>query len=136
MTSDHLRVSALVYASIAASVGVFLYRQGIKKHFLDTYLHIAATVTFIALVSGLNGGNELKFLAGLLLTSAASVVLGIRFRKFAFVVYGIVFGYLGLTIEVLQNVRGFSTVLLYIVVTGSGVILLVVLLARRFGREE
>lgn len=134
-SSAPLRVSALVYAFITALAGAFLYRQGIKKHFLEIYLHIAANVTFLALVSGLSGDNELLFLAALLLVSAASAVLGVRFQRFAFVVYGIVFGYAGISFEVLQGMKD-TGVLAYFVVTGIAVILLIVFLARRFGRED
>ena len=136
MTSDHLRVSALAYAAVISVTGVFLYRQNIKKHFLDTYLHIAANVAFIALVSGVGGSNGLMFLAGLLLAAGAGIALGLRFRKFAFVVYGVVFGYVGLSMQLLHSISRFATILTYIVVTGSAVMLVVVFLARRFGKEE
>jgi hypothetical protein len=115
-------------------IGGFLHRQGIKKHFLETYLHIAATVSFVAVVSGLADNNGKLFLLALLLMSAACVVLGLRFKRFMFVVYGIGFGYIGVSYQMLGN--GFASDLTYFVVTGSGVIFLVVFLARRFGREE
>jgi hypothetical protein len=133
---EDLRMSALAYASIITLAGTFMYRQGMKKHFLETYLHIVATVTFVALLSGLSGSNDLIFLTALLFAAAASVMLGVRFRRFAFVVYGIAFGYFGISGEALQSIHRFSTTLIYLVVTGSGVILLVVWLSRRFGREE
>jgi hypothetical protein len=136
MTSDQLRVSALVYSLVVIAAGAFMYQREIKKHFLDTYLHIAANVAFIALVSGVDRSNGLLFLAALILAAAASVVMGTRFRKFSFVVYGIVFGYIGISIQVLPTISHFSTILTYLVVTGSGVILLVVFLAQRFGRQE
>jgi hypothetical protein len=136
MTSDQLRVSALVYSLVVIAAGAFMYQREIKKHFLDTYLHIAANVAFIALVSGVDRRNGLLSLTALIVAAAASVVMGTRFRKFAFVVYGIVFGYVGISIQVLQTISHFSTILTYIVVTGSGVILLVVFLAQRFGRQE
>jgi len=136
ISSTPLRLSALVYAFLIALVGTFMYRQGIKKHFLETYLHVAANVTFIALISGLSGDTERIFLAVLLLVSAASAILGIRFKKFAFVVYGIVFGYIGISLKTLRWLDDDQAFFLYLVITGSGVILLVAFLARRFGREE
>ena len=136
ISSTPLRLSALVYAFLIALVGTFMYRQGIKKHFLETYLHVAANVTFIALISGLSGDTEFIFLAVLVPVAAASVALGIRFNKFAFVVYGVVFGYIGVSSELLRRMNDVESVLLYLAVTGSAVIGLVVFLARRFGREE
>jgi Predicted membrane protein (DUF2157) len=131
-----LRSAALVYAFLVTAVGSFITRQGIKKHFLETYLHIAATVTLVALISGLSEENSNVFLLALLLVSAACATLGLRFKRFMFVVYGIVFGYIGLSYEVLRDVSESGPILTYFVVTGAGVILLVFFLARRFGREE
>lgn len=136
MSAETLRVSALAYGSVIAVIGTFLYRRGIKKHFLETYLHIAANVIFIALVSGLSGSAEFIHLSALVLSVATAVILGVWLRRFMFVVYGTVFGYIGLSTEVLRGVREFSAVLTYFVVTGTGVIMLIVLLARRWGREE
>jgi hypothetical protein len=131
-----LRTVALLYALLVAIIGVFLQRQGIKKHFIETYLHIAATVTFVALISGLSEQNATGFLLAVLIASVASVILGLRFKRFMFVVYGIVFGYVGLSYRVLRNVDVFGEVLLYFVATGSVVIFAVFFLARRFAREE
>ena len=133
--SEPLRISGLVYALVVALVGAFMHRLGIKKHFLDAYLHIAANVALVSLLSGLTGDREWIYLGALLLVSVACVVAGLRFKRFAFVVYGIVFGYIGVSIEVLRRVNGFTAWLAYLAFTGSGVILLVVFLARRFGRE-
>jgi hypothetical protein len=134
-SSASLRTAALLYAFVTALIGLFLHRQGIKKHFLETYLHIATTVTFVALIYGLERSANI-FLLVLLVMSAACVVLGLRFNRFMFVVYGIVFGYIGVSYQALESIEEFSSVLTYFVVTGAGVIFLVFFLARRFGREE
>ena len=63
-------------------------------------------------------------------------MLGVRFSRFAFVAYGVVFGYAGVSMRVLWDVGSFSTGLAYVVVSGSLVIVALVVLARRFGREE
>ena len=47
-----LRAYALAYGSLVALAGTGLYWVGIKKHFLEAYLHVAANVLFIALLSG------------------------------------------------------------------------------------
>jgi hypothetical protein len=46
------------------------------------------------------------------------------------------FGYIAISVEVSRAISNDSAMLLYIVITGSAVILMVVVLARRFGREE
>jgi len=134
--SGPLRITALAYALLITVVGTFLFRQGIKKHFLDAYLHIATTVSFIALVSGVDSANDLWYLAALLLLSAASIGLGVRFRRFAFVVYGTVFGYIGLSMKLVSSFRSFEGVLGYVVLSAAAVIVSIVLLARRFGQQE
>jgi hypothetical protein len=136
VSSETLRISGLVYAALVAVIGAFLYRQGIKKHFLETYLHIASNTAFIALIYGLSADARLIYLLGLILMSTTAIVLGVRFNRFAFVVYGTVFGYMGLSIELLRNSRDFTNILAYVVVSGAIVIVSVAMLARRFGREE
>jgi predicted membrane protein DUF2157 len=135
--SDSLRFWSHVYAGLTVVMGSMLYRNGIKRHFLETYLHIAANAVFIAEVSALLGrSRELVYVPMLLAFSIAAVFFGIRYKRFAFVVYGTVYGYIGLSIELLRDVSDTTTVLVYIVVTGTAVVLLIATLARRIGREE
>ena len=61
---------------------------------------------------------------------------GLRYRRFAFVAYGIIYGYIAASIEVLSTSRGFTSVLTYFFVSGAIVVLGMILLARRIGRES
>lgn len=72
----------------------------------------------------------------LLLLSAAAVYLGIRFRRFAFVAYGTLYGYAGLTIRALDAMGDATAGLLWLVVTGSLIVFALVRVAQRFGRDE
>ena len=136
-SAEPLRICGLVYGAVVALIGTFLYRQGIKKHFLAAYLHIATNVIFAAAVSGIEDRpSGPAYILLLLLLMAASIGLGIRFRRFAFVVYGTVYGYIGLSIELMRDVREPTTILAYLAVTGTIVIVSLALLARRFGRVE
>ena len=88
-SADSLRVSALVYGALVAGMAAALQRFGIKPHFVETHLHIAATAAFVALASGAwQGDSSLVYLAGLLALAAVSIAYGIRHRQFAFVAYG------------------------------------------------
>jgi hypothetical protein len=137
ISDESLRISALSYGAIILTVGTFIYRQGIKRHFLETYLHVAANVIFIATLSGLaQRANTIFYLALLAMLGTASIVLGLRYRRFGFVVYGTIFGYIGISIEILRDVDSFTTALVYFVGTGSAMAVLIAILARRFGREE
>jgi hypothetical protein len=133
-----LRVCALAYGVTVAAAGVTLHRQDIKKHFLEAYLHVAANVLFVALLSGTFERGWWLYLLALVACAAAAVVSGIRFRRFVFVAYGVLYGYVGITPRLLEGlgVRDFEGVLAYLVVTGTMVIAGLVVVARQFGREE
>lgn len=132
-----LRFYAFGYALFVAGAGVLLHRQSIKRHFLDLYLHVAATVVMVAAVSGvLEPSIGLLYLAVLLSLAAASIFLGVRYQRFAFVAYGTVYGYAGISARVLEAIGGVTPALLYFAFTGTGVVIALVVLARRFGREE
>jgi hypothetical protein len=137
LLSGALRAYAIAYGLVVAAAGVGLQRAGIKRHFLEAYLHVAANVLFLALLSGVGTRDEWPlYLLAVLALSAAAIVLGVRHSRFAFVAYGVVFGYAGVSARVLWDVGSFSAGLAYFVVSGSLVILALVVLARRFGREE
>ena len=132
-----LRAGALVYGGLVAAAGAGLFGAGIKKHFLDAYLHVAANVLFVALLSALFQNNpHALYLLGLLGLAGLAVAAGVRFRRFAFVVYGILYGYAGISARLLHEVDSFTVGLAYIAVSSTIVIVSLVALARRFGREE
>ena len=131
-----LRMYALGYGVIVGVAGTMLHSAGVKKHFLEAYLHIAANVLFFALLSGVGTGDWLFYLLALLGLAGLAIVEGVRFRRFAFVVYGVLFGYAGISFRVLREVDSFTPALAYFVVSGTIVIGSLVVLARRFGREE
>lgn len=136
-SSDAVRFTALFYGAFIAGLGTWLYREHIKAHFLAVYLHLAANVVLAAAASGIGEPSMgLVYLAALVALSAAAVVLGIRFRRFAFVAYGTLYGYGGISYTLLAAVRAPTLGFLYVVVTGTCVIGLLVVLARRVGREE
>ena len=126
----------LIYGTVVSLTGAELYRQDIKKHFLDAYLHVAANVMLLAALS-LEGATDKAVYVGLVSILAGTVItFGFQFRRFAFVAYGIVYGYIGISYEVLRTLHGDTAVLSYFVVTGVIVIVAIAVLARRFGREE
>jgi hypothetical protein len=132
-----LRADALVYGALVAGAGSALDRMGIKKHFLEAYLHVAANVLFVALLSGVfDGTHDSWYLLGLLALSGVAIASGVRFKSFAFVFYGVVYGYIGVSARLLREIQTFTAALAYVVVSGSIVIVSLVVLARRFGREE
>jgi hypothetical protein len=132
-----LRATALAYGSGVAAAGAALHRAGIKRHFLETYLHVAANVLFVALLSGVGGGGSQwpAYLLALLVLAAFAVGAGTRLGRFSFVVYGVIYGYLGISIRALHDVSSFTSALAYFVVSGAMIIAALVVLARSLGRE-
>jgi hypothetical protein len=133
-----LRVTALVYGALVAAAGTALHRQRIKRHFLETYLHVAANVVFVAILSGIaDPSTGMLYLGVLIALAALAVVQGVRFRRFVFVAYGAVYGYLGISAKVVPTLDDDARLLLsYFIVTGTLMIAILALVARRFGRDE
>jgi hypothetical protein len=132
-----LRFAALGYGGLVAGAGIALHRVRIKPHFLEPYLHIASHALFLALLSGVNssGVESNVYLLAVMALASVAIVQGLRFERFAFVVYGVIYGYAGITTRVLQFVSGSSAGLAYFVISGTAVIISLVVLARRFGRD-
>lgn len=135
--TDQLRVFGAMYGAFLLGVGYLLYQQHIKRHFFDVYLQLGANAILLAAISGVfESGSGVLYLMALLALASAAIYLGVRYRRFAFVAYGTLYGYAGLTAKLLAFLRGPTIGLLYFVVTGSLVVIALVVVARRFGREE
>jgi hypothetical protein len=130
------RESAIAYALLVGAAGAILYSRQLKAHFLGTYLNVAANVLFWALLSGVFFHEEyfLWFLA-LLVACGASLAWGISRRQFSFVAYAAVYGYVGVSSLLIRNIQSGTAVLTYFLVTGIAMLIALVLMARRFGRE-
>jgi hypothetical protein len=137
VSAEPLRLTALAYGAGVAAIGTWLFRQGIKAHFLDVYLHLSTLVVLAALASGIGEpGIGLLYFGALLALCGAAVTLGIRYRKFAFVTYGVLYGYGAISFKLFDVLGGPTEIFLYGIVTGTMVLVALVALARRFGREE
>lgn len=130
------RQSAILYSLIVAGAGAVFQRRGVKPHFLGTYLNIAANVLFWALLSGVfnREGYVVWFLA-LLAVCGASLAWGLLRRQFSFVAYAAVYGYIGISSILIRDMNRETAILGYFVVTGIAMLVLLVLIARRFARE-
>ena len=130
------RQYAVLYSLTVAGAGAALERRGLKPHFFGTYLNIAANVLFWALLSGVfnRQGYVIWFLA-LLVACAGSLAWGLARRQFSFVAYAAVYGYVGVSSILIRDITAETAVLSYFVVTGIAMLVLLVLIARRFGRE-
>ena len=131
------RQYALLYCFVVGIGGALLQRRGVKPHFLGTYLNIVANVLFWAALSGVFEDESfgLWFLF-LLVACGASVAWGASRRQFAFVAYAAVYGYVGVSSLFLRGVHDDTAVLSYFVVSGVAMLVLLIQIGRRFGRQS
>src|SRR5580693_1344628 len=129
------RQYALLYCLLVGVGGTLLQRRNLKPHFFGTYLNVVANVLFLALLSGVfeRQGYALWFFA-LLIACGASLAWGLTRRQFAFVAYAAVYGYVGVSSMLLRGITDDTAVLGYFVVTGVAMLVVLVKIARRFGR--
>jgi len=129
------RQYALLYCLLVGIAGTLLQRRGLKPHFFGTYLNIVANVLFWALLSGVfNRQGYGVWLLALIIACGASLAWGLARRQFAFVAYAAVYGYVGVSSMLLRGITDDTAVLGYFVVTGVAMLVVLVKIARRFGR--
>ena len=127
---------ALLYCLLVGAGGVLLQNRRLKRHFFGTYLNIVANVLFWALLSGVfeRQGYGLWLLA-LLIACGGSLAWGLTQRQFAFVAYSVVYLYVGVSSMLIRGINNFTFVLTYFVITAVVMLVLLVQIARRFGRS-
>ena len=132
-----IRGPALIYSAFVIAAGTWFFCRNIKKHFTETYFHVGVIALFSALISQVVGNESWFDLAAVLLFAAVTILGGIKFGRFAFVVYGVFFGYVAISSQLLHGLRMDSVAALgYFLISGSIVTISVILLARRLGHEE
>jgi len=133
-----LRGNGLVFGSLVVAAGAAQHRLGWKRHFLPVHLHLGVNLLLAALVAGIGSRPQgLYSLAGLLLVGGASALYAQRSRSFAFLLYGVLYGYLGLTIFILPRTRwDLIGILAYFLVTAATLIAALVAFHRRFRSAE
>jgi hypothetical protein len=129
------RQYALLYCLLVGLGGVLLQQCALKPHFFGTYLNIVANVLFWALLSGVFNlqGYGVWFLA-LLLACGASLAWGLTRRQFVFVAYSAVYVYVGVSSILIRDITDEILALSYFVITAVAMLVVLVQIARRFGR--
>jgi len=130
------RQYAILYSLLVGGAGAALRQRGLKAHFFGTYLNIAANVLFWALLSGVfHRQGYFVWLLCLLAACVASLVWGLARRHFSFVAYAAVYGYVGVSAILIRDMESLSAILSYFFITGIAMLIVLILVARRFGRE-
>jgi hypothetical protein len=135
--ADAMRLSAIAYGLVVASVGLTLYRKRLKQHFVDAYLHVATHAVMLALLAGVPGRDiqSLLSLLMLLAVAAALAMQGARYHRFVFVAYGVLYAYAGITVRVLRDIGSITGGLAYFIGSATMVVIGLVIMARRVARE-
>jgi len=133
-----LRSNGLFFGAVLVAAGAAQYRLGWKRHFRPVHLHLGVNLLLAALISGIGyRADSPAYLAGLLLVGAGSTLYAQRTRSFAFLLYAILYGYLGITIFVLERVRWDTEgYILYFLVTAAALITALVTFHRRYRSAE
>ena len=77
----------------------------------------------------------MPWLLCLLAACGASLAWGLALRQFSFVAYAAVYGYVGISAILIRDMNDTTAVLSYFFVTGVAMLIMLVVIARRFARE-
>ncbi len=131
-----LRSLMILYGALVGAAGLTLHRARIRPHFLDAYLHVSANAVLVGLTSGAIAWNStIGWTAATVVAAAASIAAGSWSGRFAFVVYGFLYGYVALSWRAVRQIHSETAMLAYFVLSGLVMIAALVLMARRSGRE-
>ena len=137
LVPESIRVLGIAYGALVGGLGLWSWRQRVKPHFLEAYLHVGVNAIFLALASGaVSGSARSLWLLALVAAAVAAVALALRFRRFAFLVYGVIYAYIGVSARVIDSGAHESDLLAYFVVSALVVVGGLVVVSRQFGREE
>jgi hypothetical protein len=135
---EYYRLCAMVYGLLVLFGGTLLYRLAVKIHFFDVYLNFAVHFLCIALISGVFEYKIFSlYFPGLLVACGALVFYAVRVRKFLYMLYAIIYGYIGLSIVIIDQIqRQTFFVFAYFILTSLLVIGLIFKISRRFREEK
>lgn len=138
MWEGALRGNALFFGALVVAAGAAQTYYDWKRHFLPVHLHLGVNLVLAALVAGVSSRSSgLPDLAGLLLCGAASVLYAQRSRSFAFLLYAVLYGYLGVTVFVLERGRWeIEGIILYFLVTAAALVSALIAFHRHFRSAE
>ena len=133
-----LRGNGLIFGALVVAAGVAQHRLGWKRHFLPVHLHLGVNLLLAALLAGVDSRPQgLYSLAGLLLVGGGSALYAQQSRSFAFLLYTVLYGYLGLAIFILPRTGWDLTgILTYLLVTAAALVSALVAFHRRFRSAE
>lgn len=135
---EYYRLYTIAYALIVLGAGGMAWRLDVKKHFFDIYLNFAIHFLCIALIAGVAQYKILSlYFPALLVTCAALAFYSVRARKFLYMLYAVIYGYIGISIVIFDFIhRETFLVFAYFIITSLGVVGLIFKMSRRLKEGE
>lgn len=135
---QYYREYAIAYGLIVLLLGGLLYRLDIKKHFFDIYLNFAVHFLCIALISGVAQYKIFSlYFPALLLASAVLAFYSVKVRKFIYMLYAVIYGYIGISIVIVDQIHSETFfIFTYFTLTSLMVIGLIFKFSRKFRVDE
>lgn len=135
---EYYRLYAVAYALIVLGAGGMAWRLEVKKHFFDIYLNFAIHFLCIAFITGVAQYKILSlYFPALLITCAALAFYSVRARKFLYMLYAVIYGYIGISIVIFDFIhRETFLVFAYFIITSLAVVGLIFKMSRRFTEDE
>jgi len=135
--AEYYRLYAILYALMALGVGMLFHRLAFKKHFFDIYLNFAVHFLCLALIAGV---ADRKFwppyFPALILACALLAFHAVRMRRFLYMLYALIYGYIGVSIVLVDWIHQATIfVFAYLIATSLMMIALIFMLSRQF-REK
>jgi hypothetical protein len=135
--AEYYRFYAMIYALILLGMGILSSRMALKKHFFDIYFNFAAHFLCVALIAGVAEYKLFSlYFPALLIVCIGLAFYSVRVRRFLYMLYAVIYGYVGLSIVVVDRIhRETFLIFAYFIVT-SGLVIYFILKMSRQSREE
>jgi len=119
-------------------MGILTNRVAVKKHFFDIYCNFAVHFLCIALIAGVAEYKILSlYFPALLITCVGLAFYSVRVRKFIYMLYAVIYGYLGVSIVAVDWIhRETFLIFVYFIVTSLFVIGFIFKMSRQFREEQ
>ena len=118
-----MRHVVMAEGAVACAVGLSGSRSGVKAHFEDTYLSLGINAMLAALISDPKSIQLVSpSLLLILLICGACIAFATTYRRFAYFLYGVGYGYAAVAIAVAPHLSGISQGALFFLVSAGAAV--------------
>ena len=126
----------LIIAGAATALFFVVFRLQLAAQNTGIFLLIFAAISYAAAEFAVSRARLFRYgIEEALAACGASLYWGLRRRQFSFVAYAAVYGYVGVSSILIRDMNGDTAILSYFVITGVAMLVMLIQIARRFGRE-